>query len=283
MKNYKLKIPIGELFKFLNIDNKLYDTLQPIDRKVGIKTPSGEYTPILSFVKKQGWIRQYNYEGGYINCDENHKVKQSDGSFKFISETDHVIINDKAVRLINSENRRYGDVYDIALNNPHEYVTSSGVISHNTTLAKLIAKNVEADYLLINASDENNVETVRNKIKNFASSKGFKPLKILILDECLDGNTLVTVLRSGSEIQLPIKDLNDKSDLVKSWNINENRVEWRPFYLWDKGIQDAYEIELENGEVVICTADHKWYVYDNNNIIVVKTHELENYKYILSP
>ena len=52
-----------------------------------------------------------------------------------------------------------------------------------TTLAKLIAKNVEADYLLINASDENNVETVRNKIKNFASSKGFKPLKILILDE----------------------------------------------------------------------------------------------------
>jgi DNA polymerase III delta prime subunit len=37
--------------------------------------------------------------------------------------------------------------------------------------------------MIINASDENNVETVRNKVKNFASSMGFKPFKIVILDE----------------------------------------------------------------------------------------------------
>ena len=52
-----------------------------------------------------------------------------------------------------------------------------------TTLAKIIVKNIDCDYLLINASDENNVETVRTKIKNFASSRGFNPLKIMILDE----------------------------------------------------------------------------------------------------
>jgi replication factor C small subunit len=52
-----------------------------------------------------------------------------------------------------------------------------------TTLAKLIIKSIECDYMIINASDENNVETVRNKVKNFASSMGFKPLKIIILDE----------------------------------------------------------------------------------------------------
>jgi DNA polymerase III delta prime subunit len=183
MKNYKLKIPIGELFKFLNIDNELYDTLQPSSREVKIKTPSGEYTPILSFVKKSGWIRQFNYEGGHINCDENHKIKQLDGSFKFISETDHVIINNKPVKLLNSENRRYGDVYDIALNNPHEYVTSSGIVSHNTTLARLIVNSVDCDHMIINASDENNVDTVRNKIKGFASTIGFKPFKIIVLDE----------------------------------------------------------------------------------------------------
>ena len=33
------------------------------------------------------------------------------------------------------------------------------------------------------SSDENNVETVRNKVKNFASSMGFKKYKIIILDE----------------------------------------------------------------------------------------------------
>ena len=52
-----------------------------------------------------------------------------------------------------------------------------------TTLAKLIVKSIECDYMIINASDENNVDTVRNKVKNFASSQGFKKYKIVILDE----------------------------------------------------------------------------------------------------
>ena len=52
-----------------------------------------------------------------------------------------------------------------------------------TTLAKLIVKSLDCDYMVINASDENNVETVRNKVKGFASSMGFKKYKIIILDE----------------------------------------------------------------------------------------------------
>ena len=52
-----------------------------------------------------------------------------------------------------------------------------------TTLAKLIVNSIECDYMIINASDENNVDTVRNKVKNFASSMGFKPMKMIILDE----------------------------------------------------------------------------------------------------
>jgi len=53
-----------------------------------------------------------------------------------------------------------------------------------TTLAKLLVKNIECDYLYINASDENNVDTVRTKVKNFASTIGFKDMKVIILDEC---------------------------------------------------------------------------------------------------
>ena len=52
-----------------------------------------------------------------------------------------------------------------------------------TTLAKLIVKSIDCDYMIINASDENGVDTLREKIKNFASSMGFKPYKIMILDE----------------------------------------------------------------------------------------------------
>jgi len=52
-----------------------------------------------------------------------------------------------------------------------------------TTAAKILVKSIDCDYLFINASDENSVDTIRNKIKGFASTIGFKPFKIIVLDE----------------------------------------------------------------------------------------------------
>jgi replication factor C small subunit len=52
-----------------------------------------------------------------------------------------------------------------------------------TTLAKIITNQIDCDLMYINASDERKIETVREKIKDFASSKGFKKWKIIILDE----------------------------------------------------------------------------------------------------
>ena len=53
-----------------------------------------------------------------------------------------------------------------------------------TTLAKLLVNNIDCDYLYINAPDENSVDVVRDKVKNFASTLGFQEMKIIILDEC---------------------------------------------------------------------------------------------------
>jgi len=52
-----------------------------------------------------------------------------------------------------------------------------------TTLAKLIVKNIKCDYLYINASDENGIDMIREKVKGFASTSTFQPLKVVILDE----------------------------------------------------------------------------------------------------
>ena len=52
-----------------------------------------------------------------------------------------------------------------------------------TTLAKIISNNIDCDLLYINASDENSVDTVREKIKNFSSTIGFRKWKLVILDE----------------------------------------------------------------------------------------------------
>ena len=52
-----------------------------------------------------------------------------------------------------------------------------------TTLAKLIVKNLDCDYLYINASDERGIETIRDKVSGFASTASFKSIKVVILDE----------------------------------------------------------------------------------------------------
>ncbi len=152
-----------------------------------------------------------------------------------------------------------------------------------TSLAKILVNNIDCDYLFINASSENNVDTVRNKITNFASTMSFKPLKIIVLDECLDKDTLVTVIRAGKMQEIAISCLDDKEDLVKSWNTEKNRIEWMSFELIDKGVQDTIEIQFENGEVVICTGNHKWYVKENDEEFIVKAKDLHKYMHISSP
>jgi DNA polymerase III delta prime subunit len=52
-----------------------------------------------------------------------------------------------------------------------------------TTLAKLVTKNIKCDVMYINASDERGIDTIRDKIVDFASVNSFNPIKVIILDE----------------------------------------------------------------------------------------------------
>ena len=148
-----------------------------------------------------------------------------------------------------------------------------------TSLAKIIVNDIlDCQYLYINASDENGIDTIRSKVIGFSSTKSLDGrLKVVLFDECLEENTLITVLRNGSVQQIPIKDTDDENDLVKTFNFVQERIEWRPFYKIDKGVQEVYELEFENGEIVICTSSHKWYIRDaSGNIIRKKLIEIIN-------
>lgn len=134
-----------------------------------------------------------------------------------------------------------------------------------TTLAHAICNDLNAERLFLNGSGEDRgIDTIRTKIIEFGTTVSFdgEGRKIVIFDECLAENTLVTVLRDGKIVSVPIKDVLDKTDLVRSLNVETNKIEWRPFTLFNKGEQDTIEIEFENGEVVVCTLNHKWYVID---------------------
>ena len=53
-----------------------------------------------------------------------------------------------------------------------------------TTAAKLIVNNIKCDYIYLNGSDNNGIDTVRTTIKDFASASSFSTIKIVIFDDC---------------------------------------------------------------------------------------------------
>jgi DNA polymerase III delta prime subunit len=60
-----------------------------------------------------------------------------------------------------------------------------------TTLARILVQNIlDCDYLYINASDENGIDTIRNKVTGFVQTKSLDGnIKVVILDEA-DGLTI---------------------------------------------------------------------------------------------
>jgi DNA polymerase III delta prime subunit len=53
-----------------------------------------------------------------------------------------------------------------------------------TTVAKALCKELDLDYIIVNGSEEGNIDTLRNKIKHFASTVSLQGgYKVVILDE----------------------------------------------------------------------------------------------------
>ena len=94
---------------------------------------------------------------------------------KYRSETLEQYIGNEAIKA------RIADC--IAKNDIPHLIFAGSAGTGKTTLAKLIIRNIQCDYLYLNASDENGIDVIREKVKGFASTSTFKPLKVVILDE----------------------------------------------------------------------------------------------------
>jgi DNA polymerase III delta prime subunit len=94
---------------------------------------------------------------------------------KFRSQTLEQYIGNDAVK------DRIADC--ISKNDIPHFIFSGTAGTGKTTLAKLIVGNIKCDYIYLNASDENGIDVIRDKVKGFASSATFNPIKVVILDE----------------------------------------------------------------------------------------------------
>ncbi len=117
---------------------------------------------------------------------------------KYRSETLEEYIGNDAVK------NRISDC--ISKNDIPHFIFTGTAGTGKTTLAKLIVKNIKCDYLYINASDENGIDIIRDKVKQFASTSTFQlEQHISDTDSILPRNTQITTITGTTTLTLTIQ------------------------------------------------------------------------------
>ena len=192
-KYVKVNISIGDLFKALGIDNDIYEDVQKVTDDIYVRNTDNVLVPIQGFVKKKVSLVKYTFDNGNeLTCSNKHLVVNDKHKTVRISDTDKIQhMYDGIITKVKEEYIGEGDAYDIAIPAPHLYFTSNGIIHHNTTLTRILTKGQQT--LEINASLENGIDTIRDKVIGFASQSslfgGDEQMKVIVLEEC-DGLTM---------------------------------------------------------------------------------------------
>lgn len=146
------------------------------------------------------------------------------------------------------------------------FAGSAGV--GKTTIARALCNEIGADVLFINCSEESGIDTLRNKIRSFASTVSLtNSKKVVILDEfdyanCLEESELI-LLSNGSYKK--IADLSD-NDLVMSLNLETKVFEEKPARILSTKESEVYKVTLEDGSTVMVTEDHPFIVEVNGGL-----------------
>jgi hypothetical protein len=178
-------VPIGVLFEVLGVADSALNIVQTSDIPVEIMTPTG-FANIEGFVRKQSPTARYTVGDHTITCADGHLV-QSGGVTVRIENADMVDRVDGTQAKVTTRTS-IGDtiVYDVCLPSPHLYSTPNGLIHHNTTLARVLANDLgvqEADFMYINASRDNGVDFIRDRVMRFSSTIPWGDFKIILMDE----------------------------------------------------------------------------------------------------
>lgn len=136
-----------------------------------------------------------------------------------------------------------------------------------TSIARALCEEVGCDYIIINGSDENGIDTLRNKITNYATSVSLSGgRKVVILDEadymnCLEENQEIRVGTVYSWEAVKLNDLPlDKQFPVVSFNLITGELENDIGTVVSNGEEEVFEVQLESGEIILATADHPFIV-----------------------
>jgi DNA polymerase III delta prime subunit len=144
------------------------------------------------------------------------------------------------------------------------------------TFTHVFLKQTGLDYLWVNCSDETSIDNVRTKVKSFATSLGITPLKVVILNECLEENEEIIIGTTDNQRPVSMKSLpNGEFDIV-SYNIERGCLENDKAIVVSDKVDELYEIELDDGRKIKATSEHPFLVRRNSEELFVKLKDLTN-------
>lgn len=143
-----------------------------------------------------------------------------------------------------------------------------------TSAAKVIASKYP--HIYINCSDENGVDTVREKIKTFCSTisvlDGEESIKVVVLDECLHEEEYVRIGTVDNWIPVKLSELV-KGEIYNcvSMNIETGELENDTCEIISEKYSEIYEVELEDGRTIRVTDNHPFMIKNEDGNYVEKT------------
>ena len=130
---------------------------------------------MFSFLK--GTFVEYPTQAAIGEAFETITLAPSEDDANFIVDNDDIILTDENYAVFN-QFKNQGEIPNLL------FAGAPGI--GKTSLAKIIVNSlIECDYLYINASDENDIESIRAKCVPYAKQRPTKgKINVIILDEC---------------------------------------------------------------------------------------------------
>ena len=182
---HQLDISMLDLFTMLGLESAEYEHAHDISHAgIAVKTPNG-WQPVQALVRKHTATARYLLANDLdLTCATKHLVFEH-SQCKTINTCTSIDTLDGPVEIIGSEYLGESDLYDISIPAPHVYVTTNGIIHHNTTLAKCLFNELDvsdSDIKYINASNHTGVENLRS-LQGFVETMPMGEFRYVLLDE----------------------------------------------------------------------------------------------------
>lgn len=131
----EIDLQISELFDIFDYEYIYEEAYSLPSGAVKINSPDG-YVSVNSLVRKHHDVAKYILDDTTLTCSTEHIVFSNGVPIQIKNATViDTIYGPKNIIGIEVLNER--DVFDVSLNDPHQYVTPNGIIHHNTTLYQM--------------------------------------------------------------------------------------------------------------------------------------------------